>query len=243
MKYKVLKKQNSSKSCLVCGVKNDLGLKARFYQLENGELASVFNSKEFHQSYPGRVHGGISAAILDETIGRAISVSDETVWGVTGSLELRYKKPVPIDCDIITVARVTRDTRKLFEQPQLLEAARLTGCKNSSRIERMGEYQVFALDWGISLRTEQKVELDMTHIAIRGHWIRPSEKAGENCLVFEAAEYVETTFEHQYLVKSPGMEDGAVLWWMRPKKSFTDEHDKNLPKYLYLPPEHLMLLK
>ena len=65
--------------------------------------------------YPGRVHGGISAAILDETIGRAISVSDETVWGVTGSLELRYKKPVPIDCDLITVARVTRDTRKLFE--------------------------------------------------------------------------------------------------------------------------------
>lgn len=109
MKYKVLKKQNSSKTCLVCGVKNDLGLKARFYQLENGELASIFNSKEFHQSYPGRVHGGISAAILDETIGRAISVSDETVWGVTGSLELRYKKPVPIDCDLITVARVTRE--------------------------------------------------------------------------------------------------------------------------------------
>ena len=107
MKYKVLKKQNSSKTCLVCGVKNDLGLKARFYQLENGELVSIFNSKEFH--------GGISAAILDETIGRAISVSDETVWGVTGSLELRYKKPVPIDCDLITVARVTRDTRKLFE--------------------------------------------------------------------------------------------------------------------------------
>ena len=30
------------------------------------------------------------------------------------------------------------DTRKLFEQPQLLEAARLTGCKNSSRIETYG---------------------------------------------------------------------------------------------------------
>ena len=115
MKYKVLKKQNSSKSCLVCGVENDLGLKARFYQLENGELVSIFNSKEFHQSYPGRVHGGISAAILDETIGRAISISDETIWGVTGSLEIRYKKPVPINCDLITVARVTRDTRKLFE--------------------------------------------------------------------------------------------------------------------------------
>ena len=115
MKYKVLKKQNSSKSCLVCGIKNELGLKARFYQLENGELVSIFNSREFHQSYPGRVHGGISATILDETIGRAISIKDESIWGVTGSLEIRYKKPVPVDCDIITVARITRDTRKLFE--------------------------------------------------------------------------------------------------------------------------------
>ena len=106
----------------------------------------------------------------------------------------------------------------------------------------MGEYQVFALDWGISLRTEQKVELDMTHIAIRGHWIRPSEKAGENCLVFEAAEYVETTFEHQYLVKVREWKTGQFSGGCA-RKSFTDEHDKNLPKYLYLPPEHLMLLK
>ena len=138
---------------------------------------------------------------------------------------------------------ISGDTRKLFEQPQLLEAARLTGCKNNSRIRKMGDYEVFALDWGISLHTEQKVEPDMTHIAIRGHWIQPAEEDGENCLAFEAAEYVETTFEHQYLVRSPEMEDGAALWWMRPKKSFRDDHDENLPPYLYLPPEHLMLLK
>lgn len=135
------------------------------------------------------------------------------------------------------------NTRKLFEQPQLLEAARLTGCKNSSRIERMGDHQVFALDWGVSLRTEQKVEEDMTHVAIRGHWIRPAQCQEENCIAFEAAEYVETTFEHQYLVKSPGMEDGALLWWMRPKANFEEKYDKDLPPYLYLPPEHLMLLK
>lgn len=134
------------------------------------------------------------------------------------------------------------DTRGLFEQPGLLEAARLTGCKNNSRIERLGEHHVFALDWGVSLRTKQKVELDMTHVAIRGHWIQGAEEKGENCIPFEAADYVETTFEHQYLVKSPGMED-AVLWWMRPKKGFQENPEKDLPAYLYLPPEHLMLLK
>ena len=135
------------------------------------------------------------------------------------------------------------NTRDLFEQPQLLEASRLTGCKNSSRIERMGDHEVFALDWGVSLHTAQKVEADMTHVAIRGHWIQPVQEAGKNCIAFETAEYVETTFEHQYLVRNSGMEEGAALWWMRPKENFRDPHEKNLPPYLYLPPEHLMLLK
>ena len=135
------------------------------------------------------------------------------------------------------------NTRELFEQPGLVEAARLTGCKNSSRIKKMGDYQVFAVDWGVTLRTSYKVEDDMTHIAIRGHWMQPAQETGENCVVFEAAEYVETTFEHQYLVKSPNMSEDSVLWWMRPKHDFQEKPIDNLPQYLYLPPQHLMLLK
>ena len=135
------------------------------------------------------------------------------------------------------------DTRELFEQPGLVEAARLTGCKNSSRIKKMGDYQVFAVDWGVTLRTSYKVEDNMTHIAIRGHWMQPAQEAGENCVAFEAAEYVETTFEHQYLVKAPNMGEDSVLWWMRPKHDFQEKPMDDLPPYLYLPPQHLMLLK
>lgn len=134
-------------------------------------------------------------------------------------------------------------TRELFEQPGLLEAARLTGCKNHSRIERLGDHELFALDWGVSLRTARKIALDVTHVAIRGHWIQGVDEKKENCILFQAAECVETTFEHQYLVKNPGFEADAVLWWMRPKGSFEEDARKNLPGYLYLPPEHLMLLK
>ena len=135
------------------------------------------------------------------------------------------------------------NTRQLFEQPGLVEVAHLTGCKNSSRIKKLGDYQVFAVDWGVTLRTSHKVEDDMTHIAIRGHWMQPAQETGENCVVFEAAEYVETTFEHQYLVKSPNMSEDSVLWWMRPKHDFQEKPIDNLPQYLYLPPQHLMLLK
>ena len=115
MKNKVVKKQNGSKRCIVCGVDNELGLKASFYELENNELVAICNTKDWHQSYPGRVHGGMSAALLDETIGRAVSINDETVWGVTVSLELKYRKPVPTDCEIKVIGRITKENRRMFE--------------------------------------------------------------------------------------------------------------------------------
>lgn len=115
MEYKVLKKQNNSKRCIICGVENKLGLNASFYELENNELVAICETKDWHQSYPGRVHGGMAAAILDETIGRAVSISDDTIWGVTVSLDMKYKKPVPTDCTIKVVGRITKENRKLFE--------------------------------------------------------------------------------------------------------------------------------
>ena len=107
--------QNVSRYCLVCGRDNGSSLKARFYQLEAGELAGVFTPLPEHQSYPGRLHGGISSALLDETIGRAINMTDPDAWGVTVELNVKFRKPVPLDEDVRAVARITRDRGRLFE--------------------------------------------------------------------------------------------------------------------------------
>lgn len=115
MKYKVIGKQENSSMCLVCGMKNDMGLKTSFYELENGELVSVFKTKEEHQSYPGRLHGGIIGAVLDETIGRAIMIKDKKIWGVTIELSIRYKKPIPLNTELKAVGRITKDTSRIFE--------------------------------------------------------------------------------------------------------------------------------
>ena len=72
MHYRVKAKQQNTKMCLVCGLKNPFGLQTAFYELESDELLAIFKPMEEHQSYPGRLHGGIATAILDETIGRAI---------------------------------------------------------------------------------------------------------------------------------------------------------------------------
>ncbi len=115
MKHTVVEKQKSSHSCFVCGVDNGSGLHAEFFQLDNNELMAVFTPREEHQSYPGRTHGGVSAAMLDETIGRAITAFEPEVWGVTVELKLRYKKPVPLGVELKAIGRVTSNNRRIFE--------------------------------------------------------------------------------------------------------------------------------
>lgn len=115
MKYRVVKKQQNSKGCLVCGLDNIAGLKASFYELENDELVALFKPLDEHQSYPGRLHGGMAGTILDETIGRAIMIKDPTTWGVTVELNVKYKKPVPLNEELKVVGRITKDSSRLFE--------------------------------------------------------------------------------------------------------------------------------
>jgi uncharacterized protein (TIGR00369 family) len=112
---KVVAAQNVSRMCLVCGIENHAGLGTRFYQLDSGELAGVFQPREEHQGYPGRLHGGVCSALLDETIGRAINIRDPEAWGVTVELTVRYRKPVLIDSEVRAIGRITRDSRRLFE--------------------------------------------------------------------------------------------------------------------------------
>jgi len=115
MADRVIAAQNISRMCMVCGTDNEAGLHARFFELESGELAGVFTPSENHQSYPGRLHGGLASTILDETIGRAINVADPEAWGVTIELTVKYRKPVPLDGEIVAHGRITKDAGRMFE--------------------------------------------------------------------------------------------------------------------------------
>jgi acyl-coenzyme A thioesterase PaaI-like protein len=111
-----MKKQHISRMCFVCGVKNDFGLHAKFYETESNELVALINPSEQHQGYPGRMHGGIAATILDETIARSIcNGKDEQIWGVTLELKTRFRKPVPLGQELKIVGRVTSEGNRSFE--------------------------------------------------------------------------------------------------------------------------------
>lgn len=116
MKKRVVRAQPVSRMCLVCGTQNAAGLKTAFYELEDGELMAVFTAAEQHQGYPGRVHGGVLATVLDEAIGRAINTAEPDAWGVTVELShVRYKQPVPLGETIRVIARITSNSSRIFE--------------------------------------------------------------------------------------------------------------------------------
>jgi acyl-coenzyme A thioesterase PaaI-like protein len=112
---KVIAAQNVSRMCIVCGVENAAGLKGRFYEVEGDELLGIFTPRVEHQGYPGRLHGGVASMVLDETMGRAVNLEDRDAWGVTLQLSVKYRKPVPLDQDIRVIARITKDSGRMFE--------------------------------------------------------------------------------------------------------------------------------
>jgi len=116
MKQKVLKKQHISKMCFVCGLKNDFGLHANFYETDANELVALIKPSDQHQGYPGRLHGGIAATILDETIARSICIGrNEQIWGITLELKSKFRKPIPLGQELKIVGRIISEGNRSFE--------------------------------------------------------------------------------------------------------------------------------
>lgn len=111
---KVIKKQDNSHDCIICGMDNPLGLQAPFYETEENTVVTKFKFRNEHQSYPGRAHGGMICALLDELVGRAIWITEPNMWGVTISLNIKYRKPVPLETELIGIGEIISETSRTF---------------------------------------------------------------------------------------------------------------------------------
>jgi uncharacterized protein (TIGR00369 family) len=103
--------QPNSRHCFVCGLENPYGLRLIFFQTGPGEVTTEYTVPERFQGYPGVVHGGIVAAMLDEVVGRAIMGLDDelTRFMYTARLTVRYRKHVPVGRPLRIVGRVGKD--------------------------------------------------------------------------------------------------------------------------------------
>jgi len=146
---------------------------------------------------------------------------------------------------------------EVFTQPHNIITAKLTGCKNISKIKRISDYEVEALDWNIILQTGKFVEEDIRYVGIRAHNIKPVRElkiegqneaplvqAYENVIKINMVGFSEGPFENSIIIRNSecSSEEGK-LWWIVPKQTWKEQLHEQLPSHFSLPKESLLLLR
>jgi acyl-coenzyme A thioesterase PaaI-like protein len=98
-------------------LENPIGLHLHIYEVEPGVVETQYIAPEHFQGYPGVLHGGIVAALIDEISGRSHMGSDpqNPRFMFTGKLEVRYRKNVPVGKLLKIIGKTTRSKGKIAE--------------------------------------------------------------------------------------------------------------------------------
>lgn len=100
-------------ACFVCGDRNPSGLAVRFHA--DGEAVwTRFTPAEPQMGYQGITHGGILAALLDETMGWAPSLANRR-FCLTVEIRVQYVKPLPLGTEVTVTGRVIEGSRRIWE--------------------------------------------------------------------------------------------------------------------------------
>lgn len=110
-----MEKQANSRLCFVCGLENPVGLHLKFYETGPGEVTVDFTPAEQYQGYPGVLHGGIVASILDETAGRSLMGIFPPRFMFTAKLEVKYRKNVPVGKPLRIIGKAGKDRGRMAE--------------------------------------------------------------------------------------------------------------------------------
>lgn len=79
-----------------------------FYDDGQDEVSSDYTVPDRYQSYPGIVHGGILASMLDEVVGRVAMIGDHHHFMVSVKLQVLYRHPVPVETALKIRGRILR---------------------------------------------------------------------------------------------------------------------------------------
>ena len=126
-KKRVIRKQLPTTSGITCGTDNPASMNCRYYELEGGEVGTMFVAGKIHEGHVGVMHGGLSSSVLDETMGRscrAVKVDDgESVhMYVTAELTTKYLKPIMIGEKMFAYGRVDRaEGRRCYTSGEIVD--------------------------------------------------------------------------------------------------------------------------
>lgn len=102
----------SDSRCFVCGLANLHGLQVRFFKQGADAAFATCEPAVTFMGYEGLLHGGVSAALLDEIMIKAVLASGCLV--VTGRMSIQYRKPVSLGSRLHLRGRIVTHKGRLF---------------------------------------------------------------------------------------------------------------------------------
>ncbi len=101
--------QESPHYCFGCSKRNPIGLHLSF-EMTDGEVRAAFTPQAEHQGWPGFVHGGLVATMLDEAMGWV--TMSHGIWAVTGKINVRYREPIPLFRPVTIIGLIEKNRGK-----------------------------------------------------------------------------------------------------------------------------------
>ncbi len=102
-----------SSRCFICGDENGCGVRTRFF-VEGDAVRTRVALPRHVNGYKDVAHGGVIAALLDESMGWAATVFGKRhPMYLTGELTVKYLSPVPVGEEIEIVSRLEEDSGRI----------------------------------------------------------------------------------------------------------------------------------
>jgi uncharacterized protein (TIGR00369 family) len=97
--------------CVVCAPAHPLGLRIEYRVGTGGVVHAEFPCHKVFQGYPGQLHGGIIASLLDGAMTNCLFAHG--IEAVTCELTVRFLRPVLTDRIAVVNARLARTFQRL----------------------------------------------------------------------------------------------------------------------------------
>ena len=106
-------RQDAHPFCFVCSAANPMGLALRYTAAPDGSVSASYLGHGAMEGYPGMLHGGIIAALLDGAMTNCLFAHGITA--LTAELRVRFRSPVHVAEELTVRAWLESSGHELFE--------------------------------------------------------------------------------------------------------------------------------
>jgi molybdate transport system permease protein len=136
---------------------------------------------------------------------------------------------------------------QIFEHPNTLGTAKITGCKNFSRAQVINEQEIEAIDWKVNLKIIESLPNNLAYVGIRAHQITftkdPTQINTFPCWIANILEAPHRLTLYLKLNEPSSHDKDYHLQAEIFKEKWAQIKDKPFPFYVHLNPLRLLLLE